>query len=108
MKKTLEISKMSVIGIETVIAVTIVYSQILNGFAFSVLWGWFVVPTFGCVALTIPAAIGIAMTFSYLAHGLKADDGKKPFSEKLIEAIIAGTLKPAFALLVGFVVKSFM
>lgn len=101
---------MKAIGIITVTTVAIIYSILMNGYAFSVLWAWFIAPTFGCVVLSIPAAIGISMTVSYLVHRIDADkkSEEKSWAMKLVEAFAIATLKPGMALLFGFVVKSFM
>lgn len=39
---------------------------ILSGYVLSVLWGWFIVPTFGLPLLTIPVAIGVMLVVAYL------------------------------------------
>lgn len=101
---------MRVIGIMTVSVITIAVSMILNGYALSVLWAWFIVPTFQCVSLTVPAAIGVAMTVSYLTHRITRDDAddKRTFTERLGWSIAVSITKPAMSLMFGFVVKSFM
>jgi len=43
------------------------------GYAMSVMWGWFVVPTFDVPELSIVAAIGIAMLIGYTTHRVDAD-----------------------------------
>ncbi len=101
---------MRVVGIITVYLVTMAGSMWFNGYALAVLWAWFIVPTFGCVSLTIPAAIGVAMTVSYLTHRITREDAedKRTFTEKLGWAIAVAVTKPSIALMFGFVVKSFM
>ncbi len=46
----------------------IVIAVLLNGFAISVLWGWFLVPPFGLPELSTLQAIGIASIVIYLTH----------------------------------------
>ena len=101
---------MRVVGIITVYLVTMAGSMWFNGYALAVLWAWFIVPTFGCVSLTVPAAIGMAMTVSYLTHRITREDAedKRALTEKLGWGIAAAIIKPSMALLFGFVVKSFM
>jgi hypothetical protein len=41
-----------------------------HGYALSVLWGWFVVPTFGAPSLTIPQAIGFAIVAGMFKAGI--------------------------------------
>lgn len=44
----------------------VIASMLLNGYAFSVLWGWFIVPVFGVPALSVMQAVGIATLISML------------------------------------------
>lgn len=48
----------------------------LKGWAMSVVWGWFIVPTFGLPALSIPQAIGISI-FAGLIRIAKMDGESK-------------------------------
>lgn len=41
---------------------------ILDGYCFMILWGWFVVPTFGLPALTIPQAVGLGIIGALVTH----------------------------------------
>lgn len=38
-----------------------VLSTILHGWVLSILWGWFIVPTFSAPPLSIPLAVGISV-----------------------------------------------
>jgi len=99
---------MKVIGIIVTTLGLMIYSSILNGWAFSKLWQWFMVPTFNLAALSIPSAIGIGYVVSYLTHQIKEDDEDRSFSEKMIIGVVQGTCKPIFALLFGAIVAQFM
>lgn len=95
----------SVVGIGILMA----FSSILNGYALSVLWGWFVVPTFSVPALGIVPAIGIAMMVSYLTyqtHNCKKEE--RGSDKKLSEGIMTVVLKPLLALLLGWIIHLFM
>lgn len=82
---------------------------IWNGYALSVLWSWFVVPTFEVRPLSVPAAIGIAAVVGYLTHQVDDyTDKEKTRSQRFLEAIIIGLARPAFALAFGWVVYQFM
>lgn len=78
---------------------------VLNGYALTVLWTWFVVPTFGAPALGLAQAIGLAVVVSYLTHQYSAKSDKKTDWSETAAFII---VKPAFALLVGWIVKQRM
>ena len=86
-----------------------IVSSIFNGYALSVLWGWFVVPTFGLPELTIAPAIGLAMVVSYLTHQHRTDEkSEKNFGEQMATTFSWAISKPLFALLFGWVVHLFM
>ncbi len=80
-------------------------SAVVNGWVLSILWGWFMVPTFGLPALSIPAAIGVALVVHYLTS--EFNDAKDPERKWYVPLIYALT-KPLCALLVGAIVHSFL
>ena len=89
--------------------VWMVVAAILNGWALSVLWGWFFVPTLRLPELGIVQAIGIAMVVGYLTYQHidtqpKSGDG----TSKLIETGVNSVIRPVFAVAFGWVVHSFM
>lgn len=80
-------------------------SSILRGWVLSILWGWFVVPTFGLPALSIPIAIGIGLILAFTTHqiSLKKEEDKSSgtqFSNTI--------LHPLLILLVGWIVTLFI
>lgn len=86
--------------------VGIVLYSILGGYAISVSWGWFVVPTFGLAPLSIPVAIGLSGLVNYFTyHEEFLNDAPKADVWKTVVYHIA---KPLMLLLVGFVVKQFI
>jgi len=50
------------------IAGIMVVSCLLRGWVLSILWRWFMVPTLGLPALSVPQAIGIALVVGMLTH----------------------------------------
>ena len=92
------------------VAVLMVASSIFNGYALSVLWGWFVVPTFGVPVLGIVPAIGIAMVVSYLTHQIDTHkkEEKRSFGKTIAHSTVFAILKPSLALFFGWVVHLFM
>lgn len=98
---------MKVIGYITTTIVIMVYGSILNGWALSKLWAWFMVTTFGLPSLSIPAAIGVAMVASYLTREI--DETKKQDDEKywvkMLQCALICTVKPLFAICFGSIVK---
>jgi hypothetical protein len=74
-----------------------------NGWVLSILWGWFFVPILGLPALGVAQAIGISTVVGYLTHQHR----KTPEGEEA-EAFAYIAAQPLFALLIGYIVKSFM
>lgn len=85
--------------------IALVVSVLFNGYALTILWRWFVVPTFGLVQLSIPAAIGFSLTVSYLttrSSELKSDD------DDIAAAFIRALLLPTLVLAFGYIVQLWM
>lgn len=84
-------------------------SSLWRGYVLTVLWAWFVVPTFGPPALAIAPAIGLAMVVSFLTH--QSDATKEPegdFSARMAKALAYALVMPAFVLGIGWIVQRFM
>lgn len=78
-------------------------SAALGGWVISVLWGWFVVPTFHVAAITVPQAIGVDLIVTYMTwHGYKADDAG--FWTAFSKACI---VKPGSVLFIGWAIHRF-
>lgn len=78
-------------------------AAIWRGYALTVLWGWFVVNTFGAQPLGIPLAIGLSMLVSFLTHPpQKPNDSDSAF---IISLAIFG---PALVLFMGWIVQKFL
>lgn len=71
----------------------------LNGWVLSILWGWFAVPTFGLPTLSIPAAVGTALTVGFITQSVTAKR-----DEDETKNLVAVGLKPFFSLLVGYII----
>jgi hypothetical protein len=91
------------------IAVLLV-SAIVNGYALSVLWGWFIVPTFELPQLSVAAAIGLALTVSYVTNHARIGEKtpKTPYAELLVELALLTFLKPMLVLSLGYICTLFM
>lgn len=90
-------------------ALVMVFGTIINGYVLSVLWMWFIVPTFDAPALGIVSAIGVAIVASYLTyqtHGHEKD--KRSLSDLIKEGAEMVLLKPSIALSFGWVAHLFM
>lgn len=87
----------------------VIIGAVWNAYVLTILWEWFVVPTFDLPLLSLIPAIGIVMTVSYLTHQYipnVAEQGSK--WEKLSRPYVYIALKPALALVFGWTVKQWM
>lgn len=71
------------------------------GWAASVLWGWFVAPTFGAPAISVSQAAGISLVIGLLRFKLSAAKDETKLSTKLIALLIG----PPCSVGLGWVVK---
>jgi len=85
------------------VIVLMVVSSVLNGWALSILWGWFFVPTLGMPQISVVQAIGIAMVVSYLTYQYIDDE-----SNNLIRPFILAFARPFIAVIIGAIVHAFM
>lgn len=87
--------------------------SIWSGYVLSVLWAWFIVPTFELQAISIPAAIGVSLLVNYLtSKSPQANEGNQSGQSKIAQTFINGLVfmffSPLFALGMGAVVRMFM
>ena len=99
---------MKYIGYATTFFAIAFVNAVINGWAFSVLWGWFVASTFGLPTLTIPVAIGLALTIGFLLPMTDSDTGGKGFGELMIEAFIKVVMKSLLCVATGWLILQFV
>ena len=101
---------MKTIGIIASTIIASIFSMTYNGYALTILWGWFIMPIFNVPSLNIPVAIGIAMVVSFLTYDPDLDGVKKEqeWSEKFLVNIVYAFLKPTFALFFGWIITLFL
>ena len=83
-----------------------IVSAILNGWAVSTLWGWFVVPIFGLPDLGILQAIGISLLISVFKT--KGYDSKKDGGDAAIALLLAVIISPVLSVIVGYILLQLM
>jgi hypothetical protein len=84
-------------------------SAMWKGYVLTILWGWFVVPTFGLPTLALAPAIGMSLVVSFLTHqsdATKEQEGSS--SDRLAKSAALALLYPALVLGFGAVVRQFM
>lgn len=79
---------------------------IIQGWVLTVLWDWFVVPTFNVSQLSIAVAIGISIIVSMFRGGYTTN--KEQTLEQKIGVVVGIILSPFLSLLLGWIVHMFM
>src|SRR5262245_30592655 len=98
-------------GLLTVIGyvVALIASYLLNGWALTVLWGWFIRPTFHLPALNIAPAIGLSIVIWLLTRRYDANEKReRTTTEKWLEPIVYAIVSPLLSLGIGWIVHLFM
>lgn len=85
-------------------------SCILKGWVLSVLWAWFVVPTFRLPELALASAIGIATVVSFIVPTTDCANGKDTRKPRQLWGglLVRMFLSPLIALAFGWVVHFFV
>lgn len=97
------------IGYAATTVILMALSACWSGYALSVLWSWFFVPTFSLPVISIPAAIGIAIVVGYMTkQDQEAKTDGESFGEVLVKASVRAAIKPAVALSIGALVRLWM
>ena len=78
-------------------------SACLDGWALSVLWGWFIVPIFGLPVLTQVQALGVALVMGFMTKQYTQTDKDRNW-----EGVGYAFVKPIFAVIMGWVILQFM
>jgi len=81
---------------------------IWRAFVLTLLWSWFVVPTFGVDDLSMPVAFGISLVVGMMARQSPCTKDTRTPAEQAGAFIIGGILLPAIALLFGWIATLFM
>lgn len=99
----------SVIGLIGFFSFAIALSTLLNGWALSVLWGWFMVGIFELPGISVGQAIGISVIVNLLTYThVESNTKDKKVSELVGQLLGSAILRPLFAVLVGWLVYRFM
>lgn len=90
------------------VVLAMIISPIINGFVFSKLWLWFIVPTFQMQPLRIVEAIGIILLIGFIRVKRDKEADKDKFWETFAINMVFIVLMAGFALLSGWVVTLFL
>lgn len=81
---------------------------IWRGYALTVLWGWFVVPTFNLPPISIAAALGISLIVSMLTNRPDLQTKENDGWTSVMEHLAYGIALPALSLFLGWIFQMFM
>ena len=82
---------------------------IYSGYVFGIVWGWFIVPTFGLPPLNIPQAIGLGMLVSFMTYFyVHVEDDSRSTGEKATFSIVASLFKTSGLWLFAWIVHLFL
>lgn len=87
------------------IALMLAVGTVLNGWALTYLWDWFVVPIFHLPHLSIAYAAGLGLVISYLTH---QGDYAKEEDNAAMQRVVNTLLQPPFAVGIGWVIHQFV
>ena len=93
------------------IVLFLVLATAIDGWAFSILWGWFIIPVFeSAPTLSAAQAIGMSYVFHALLGNVNRDSGMKAkdASERIIQGVVGAVTRPIMLLLFGWVVLQFV
>lgn len=80
-----------------------VVEVLLHGIVISILWGWFMAPTFGLPKITIPVAAGIAILISTITNQYVHRE-----EETLLKVGVYNLVMPVMAFIVGWILHFFV
>lgn len=86
----------------------IIIAPIINGFVFSKLWIWFIVPIFQMQPLRVVEAIGIMLLINFILAKRDKDANGDKFWETLAINMLFIVLMAGFCLLAGWIITLFL
>lgn len=96
-----------VIGIPAMMLLLAMTSAV-RAVTLSILWKWFIVPTFGLAPLEPLHAFGLSLFLGYLMPNHSQSKKDKGWEEVLSDIVGNALVVPVVVLAIGYVVKSFM
>ena len=87
--------------------ISFIYCSI-HGIVLIKLWSYFLTPTYGWAAPSIPVAIGISLIIGFLTHQSVHTEDKRTNSERYTESLINGFVSPLMVWFMGWIVSQWM
>ena len=87
-----------------------VFSALFSAFVLTVLWGWFIGPTFHVGQISIPMAIGLSVAIGMFTNRSTSSEksNEKRHWELLLESFLVALLSPLVALIFGAIAHAFV
>jgi hypothetical protein len=94
-----------ILGFVTLIIGSVVYAAVVGAWVISILWGWFVTPTFGIPVPPLPMVMGLTLTAGYLTRNNRTQwkDHETDTGAELVSLLIG----PWLVLAVAWVIHLF-
>jgi hypothetical protein len=99
---------MKYIGYVTTFILFGVVSSLINGYAFALIWSWFMSPLFSLPLLSLPYAIGLGLTVNFLTASWPDKSDDKDFMETMTEHFVKVLSKVFIFIAIGWVVVQFV
>jgi len=102
----------SVCGGILIFVIASFFASIYNGFVLSMMWKWFIVPTFGAPVIGLIPAVGISMLVGNLTYQKNDCECEKKenkgFVWSILEAFVYSVIMSSFTLFFGWIAHLFM
>ena len=99
------------IGLVVLMGLEVILGYIVSGLVLSIMWDWFMVPTFEVPEISILEAIGITLIVDLLIRNVATRgsvDKESDTDKKLARSLGRAFLTPFIILLIGWIVLQFM
>ena len=84
-------------------------NAIFRGYVMSMMWSWFIIPTFELPELSIVSAIGIALLIAFLTKEVDVNEvQKEDLGKRISKGIVMGLAKSSAVLSFGYIIHLFM
>jgi len=84
-----------------------IVSNLITGFMFVSLWMWFIVPVFHVQAISVPQALGIAITIRFLTW-VRSEPDSRPFGEQMFDMWVWAIGHPVLTLIFALIYRMFL
>lgn len=100
----------SLIGLLVSLPLLLGLGAVLNGWALSLMWAWFIIPVFSLPSISIGQAIGIGMIASFVTWQQQAEDKTKD-EDALVtffRCVFLIIFRPLITVGIAYLVKQFI